>query len=79
MSYIYDKFESLVTMPPTANAGTGQCVAPVRAYAKVPQAALWRKRGPTATASTGAIFASKARTPPVAISIAATTATPFRS
>ena len=45
MAYIYAEVDSLVTNPPKANVGTGQCVALVEAYTKVPRPATSWKQG----------------------------------
>jgi hypothetical protein len=46
VSYVYAAVDSLVTTPPKANVGTGQCVALIEAYTNVPRpAAVFWKQG----------------------------------
>ena len=45
MPYVYAAVDTLVTTPPKANVGTGQCVALIEAYTNVPRpaAVLWKQ------------------------------------
>ncbi len=45
MPYICDAVDSLVTIPPKPNVGTGQCVALIEAYTNTPKpvASFWKE------------------------------------
>lgn len=52
MAYVYAQVDSLVTVPPTANVGTGHCVPLVQQYARAPHTSQW-KQGATVKGMTG--------------------------